>query len=548
MQQIEIPDLIFIENIDEVQKFEDAINFCLKRKNEIDNVNINLNQKIKNYVDGEDPYYREIQVKSEELHSQALNCTKIFEQFKLPTHLDQELSAYQKEYKQLEQQIKQQEDKKKWGASEKQKSKAKLLKLIEEIQLSILNKLELPEPENKSCIIFNWIAGCLIKAKKGPVQLAEELKLKVEKVQLQPDSIINQPAPSQSGGIFACGGRKPLSNSRPLKRAALPEEEQRYYENLLAWKAIKQHVFSQEFKFQEKVSTFTQEFEKLEPFQVMLIEEIVSEKKEIIKAIFDIDIKDQVRVIIEINEIVLFFLKDNQQGQQNKLKAQEAEQIEQNMRQKEVEIQMMQKQKNYFAGKEKRLMSLKATFSTLQVTSTKIADFVKEKMNTNDQLFAQIEVQRNSGLSKELKVNLEVEDVYRRKRYEWEENMKKQQAIEEEQREEERKKLESQERKKEDDKNDQSVIDNKEGENNVSNIQQQANEEDSDYQEEESDGSQDDEEEKQDWIVLADDADTKHIQKTLFPDKIKTAENKNLAKQKNQGESLKQLMAKRKKN
>ncbi|CAD8198917.1 unnamed protein product [Paramecium pentaurelia] len=546
MQQIEILDLRFIDNPDEVTKFEDAINLCVKRKNEIDNVNTNLNQKLKNYVDGEDPYYREIQVKSEELHSQALNCTKIFEQFKLPTHLDQELSSYQKEYKQMEQQIKQQEDKKRWGAAEKQKQKAKLLKLIEEIQLSILNKLDLPEPDNKSGIIFNWIAGCLIKAKKGPVQLAEELKLKVEKVQLQPESIINQPAPPQSGGIFACGGRKPLQNSRPLKRAALPEEEQRYYENILAWKAIKQYVFSQEFKFQEKVSTFTQEFEKLEAFQIMLIEEIVQEKKEIIKAIFDIDIKDQVRVIIEINEIVLFLLKDNQQDQQNKIKALEAEQIEQNMRQKEIEIQMMQKQKTYFAGKEKRLMSLKSTFATLLSTSSKIVEFVKEKMNTNDQLFAQIEVQRNSGLTKELKVNLEVEDVYRRKRYEWEENLKKQQALEEEQREEQKKKLESQEQKKEDQNQDLLNQDNKEAEINNSNVQQ-ANDEDYDYQED-SNGSQDDEEEKQDWIKLADDADTKHIQMTLFPDKIKTDENKKLAKQKNQGESLKQLMAKRKKN
>ncbi|CAD8106028.1 unnamed protein product [Paramecium primaurelia] len=546
MEQIEISDLRFIDNPDEVTKFEDAINLCIKRKNEIDNVNTNLNQKLKNYVDGEDPYYREIQVKSEELHSQALNCTKIFEQFKVPTHLDQELSSYQKEYKQMEQQIKQQEDKKRWGVAEKQKQKAKLLKLIEEIQLSILNKLDLPEPDNKSGIIFNWIAGCLIKAKKGPVQLAEELKLKVEKVQLQPESIINQPAPPQSGGIFACGGRKPLQNSRPLKRAALPEEEQRYYENILAWKAIKQYVFSQEFKFQEKVSTFTQEFEKLEAFQIMLIEEIVSEKKEIIKAIFDIDIKDQVRVIIEINEIVLFFLKDNQQDQQNKIKALEAEQIELNMRQKEIEIQMMQKQKTYFAGKEKRLTSLKSTFATLLSTSSKIMEFVKEKMNTNDQLFAQIEVQRNSGLTKELKVNLEVEDVYRRKRYEWEENQKKKLALEEEQREEQRKKNESQEQKKEDQNQDLLIQDNKEAEINNSNVQQ-ANDEDYDYQED-SNGSQDDEEEKQDWIKLADDADTKHIQMTLFPDKIKTDENKKLAKQKNQGESLKQLMAKRKKN
>lgn len=44
----------------------------------------------------------------------------------------------------------------------------------------------------------------------------------------------------------------------------------------------------------------------------MLVDEMVSEKKEIIKGIYDIDIKDQARIIIEINEIVLFLLKENE--------------------------------------------------------------------------------------------------------------------------------------------------------------------------------------------------------------------------------------------
>ncbi|CAD8106737.1 unnamed protein product [Paramecium sonneborni] len=545
MQYIQITECRFIDEIDEVKRFDVATNFCIRRKNEIDNVNINLNQKIKNYVDGEDQYYREIQVKSEELHSLVLDGSKLLEQCKVPGHLDQELSAFQKEYKQMEQKIKLEEDKKKWSVFEKQKQKAKLLKLLEEIQLSILNKLDLPEPDNKSGIIFNWIAGCLIKAKKGPVQLAEELKLKVEKVQLQSESIINQPAASQNGGIFACGGRKPLVNSRPLKRAALPEEEQRYYENMLAWKAIKQYVFSQEFKFQERVSNFIQEFEKLESFQIMLIEEMVSEKKGIIKNIFDIDIKDQVRVIIEINEIILFLLQENKKDQQIQIQAQEAEIIEQNMRQKEVEIQIMQRQKAYYATKEKRVISLKNTFEVALTTSNKIVDFVKEKMNTNDQLFAQIEVLRNGGLSKELKVNVDVEDVYRRKRQEQEEEiMRKQQELEEErQREEEKKKFLSNQSKEQQDSQIFASKDNKDDE------PSERNQEDYDYgDEDDSEESHQEGEEKQDWIVLSEDPETKQIQKTLFPDKVKTTENKNLAKQKNKGESLKQLMAKRKKN
>ncbi|CAD8120857.1 unnamed protein product [Paramecium sonneborni] len=306
MQHIQITECRFIDEIDEVKRFNVAANFCIRRKNEIDNVNINLNQNIKNYVDGEDPYYREIQLKSEELYSQALDGLKLLEQYKMSTHLDQELAASQKEYKQMEQQIKQEEDKKKWNVLEKQKQKAKLVKLMEEIQLSILNKLDLPESDNKSGIIFNWIAGCLIKAKKGPIQLAEELKLKVEKVQLQPESILNQPTPPQSGGIFSCSGRKPLLNSRSLKRDALPEEEQRYYENILAWKAIKQYVFSQEFKFQERVLNFVQEFEKLESFQIMLIEEIVSEKKQL-KTYLMLILKIRSELLLKLIKLYCFY-------------------------------------------------------------------------------------------------------------------------------------------------------------------------------------------------------------------------------------------------
>ncbi|CAD8106735.1 unnamed protein product [Paramecium sonneborni] len=79
MQYIQITECRFIDEIDEVKRFDVATNFCIRRKNEIDNVNINLNQKIKNYVDGEDQYYREIQVKSEELHSLVLDGSKLLE-------------------------------------------------------------------------------------------------------------------------------------------------------------------------------------------------------------------------------------------------------------------------------------------------------------------------------------------------------------------------------------------------------------------------------------------------------------------------------------
>ncbi|CAK87677.1 unnamed protein product (macronuclear) [Paramecium tetraurelia] len=549
MYTLQITDCRFIDDVDQISKFDDARNYCLKRRSEVDTVSTNLNIQIKNYIDGEDQYLREVQVKGEQLNSSVMEGIKILEQLKVPTHIDLELNSAQKEFKNIELKLKQTEEQKKWAEQETIKQKAKLIKLIEEIQLSILNKLDVPEPDNKTGVIFNWVIGCLLKKKKGPIQLAEELKLKVEKIQLQPESIINQPAPPQSTGIFACGGRKPLSGSRPIKRVALSEEESKMYENLFAWKAIKQHIFHQDFKFQEKVQQFTQEYDKLESFQIMLVDELVSEKKEVIKGIYDIDIKDQARIIIEINEIVLFLLKENQNLKEQQEKEKEFEQLDQGIRQKEVEIEIMQKEKSYLAAKEKRISSLKSTMSLLFTTSQKVADFCKEKMVSNDQIIAQIEVIKSQGLSKELKVFQDVEDIYRRKRQQYEEQVLSQQQKEEERRAQEE--AERKEKEEEDHKQkanpDSNDLDRSNQQNQEEDdIQAQKDEvEDSDYVD--SDES-DQDGEKQDWIVLADDPQTKHIQKTLFPDKVKTAENKNLVKQKNQGESLKTLMQKRKKN
>ncbi|CAD8192030.1 unnamed protein product [Paramecium octaurelia] len=551
MFTLQITDCRFIDDVDQICKFDEARNLCLKRRSEIDTVSTNLNMQIKNYIDGEDQYLREVQVKGEQLNQSVMEGIKILEQLKVPTHIDLELNSAQKEFKNIELKLKQTEEQKKWAEQETIKQKAKLIKLIEEIQLSILNKLDVPEPDNKTGIIFNWVIGCLLKKKKGPIQLAEELKLKVEKIQLQPESIINQPAPPQSTGIFACGGRKPLSSSRPIKRVALSEEESKMYENLFAWKAIKQHIFHQDFKFQEKVQQFTQEYDKLESFQIMLVDELVSEKKEVIKGIYDIDIKDQARIIIEINEIVLFLLKENQNLKEQQEKEKEFEQLDQGIRQKEVEIEIMQKEKSYHAAKEKRISSLKSTMSLLSATSQKVADFCKEKMVSNDQIIAQIEVIKSQGLSKELKVFQDVEDIYRRKRQSYEEQLLSQQQKEEERRaqeEAERKEKEGEDHKQKaiPDSNDLDRSNQQHQEEDNIQAQEDKDEvEDSDYVD--SDES-DQDGEKQDWIVLADDPQTKHIQKTLFPDKVKTAENKNLVKQKNQGESLKILMQKRKKN
>ncbi|CAD8120858.1 unnamed protein product [Paramecium sonneborni] len=68
-------------------------------------------------------------------------------------------------------------------------------------------------------------------------------------------------------------------------------------------------------------------------------------------------------------------------------------------------------------------------------------------------MITQIEVLRNSGLSKELKVNVDVEDIYRRKRQEQEEEiMRKQQELEEERKaEEEKRKLQSNQSKEQQD-------------------------------------------------------------------------------------------------
>ncbi|CAD8084250.1 unnamed protein product [Paramecium sonneborni] len=546
MFALQITDCRFIEDVDQVQRFDNARNLCLKRRGEFDTVNVNLNVQIKNYIDGEDQYLREVQVKSDQVNQQVMDGIKLLEQIKVPTHIDQELNSAQKEFKTIEQKLKQTEELKKWAIEENQKQKAKLIKLVEEIQLSILNKLDVPEPDNKTGIIFNWVIGCLIKKKKGPIQLAEELKLKVEKIQLQPESIINQPAPPQSGGIFACGGRKPLQSSRPIKRVALSEDESKMYENLFAWRAIKQYIFHQDFKFQDKVTQFIQEYDKLESFQIMLVDEMVSEKKEIIKGIFDIDIKDQARILIEINEIILYLLKEKENEEAEKLKEQGIEQLDQGIRQKEVEIEIMQKEKSYHAAKEKRISNLKSTFSLLFATSQKISDFAKEKMVSNDQVIAQIEVMKTQGLSKELKVNQDVEDVYRRKRQEQEERLlREQQELEEKRAKElEEKNLQS----------NQSQNKNLDSNNKDENEEIQVNAVDAQevkaaYDEVDSDDDdQDENEEKQDWIVLSTDSQIIHIQKTLFPDKVKTQENKNLAKQKNQGESLKTLMQKRKKN
>ncbi|CAD8081300.1 unnamed protein product [Paramecium primaurelia] len=552
MFTLQITDCQFIEDVDQILKFDDARNLCLKRRSEIDTVSTNLNTQIKNYIDGEDQYLREVQVKGESVNQSVMESLKLLEHLKVPTHIDSELNSAQKEFKNIELKLKQQEEQKKWAEQETIKQKARLVKLIEEIQLSILNKLDVPEPDNKTGIIFNWVIGCLMKKKKGPIQLAEELKLKVEKIQLQPESIINQPAPPQSSGIFACGGRKPLSNSRPIKRVALSEEESKMYENLFAWKAIKQHIFHQDFKFQEKVLQFSQDYEKLESFQIMLVDEMVSEKKEIIKGIYDIDIKDQARIIIEINEIVLFLLKESENLKEQKQKEQELEQLDQGIRQKEVEIEIMQKEKSYHTAKEKRISSLKSTMSLLFATSQKVADFCKEKMVSNDQIVAQIEVIKSQGLSKELKVFQDVEDIYRRKRQFYEEQLLSQQQKEEErkaQEESERKAKEEEDKKNQSqrinlDSKDQDKLNQQNEDENKSEIDQN---EDEDFDEVDSDNS-DQDGEKQDWIVLSEDPQTKHIQKTLFPDKVKTAENKNNAKQKNQGESLKTLMQKRKKN
>ncbi|KAM3127477.1 hypothetical protein pb186bvf_020407 [Paramecium bursaria] len=386
---------------------------------------------VKVYMDEEDQKWKDIKKScldaKQKLASLEGSMKQQIEKNEL-TKLTNDLELKQKEWNEIESKIMAIQQKKTNSAEEQKKSIQKLIDQTQLLDCDTLKLIEDPNPTNKSGIVFNWIMGCLYAQKVGIVKFCEALKIPLEK----PQKIIAPPPPKPAKGL--CGGGQKKSSKQPESEIQIIELPDEHY----AWIALKKFLFQQNGKeLKKQLNDVAKQDEDLKvhisfkPFQIMLTEELIYEKKEILKMIYDINVKDQVRAFIEIIEIIQHLIDLNKLLQDLENDKQETVVLNNQKAKIGYEIASIKKQISVLNQKVQCIKLLQATVASIMHELEMEAQRMDQNCENNDKEIDNIKTNSQILADRiQIEVEQEKQKYMAKKKKEFEDAQKRLQEIE----------------------------------------------------------------------------------------------------------------------